>query len=180
MNTWRLSVIGALGLTLVMQACVSMAEFPENGSPTFKQSDEFGALKAKPASYKGVAVRMAGRIVDVVEQPSGETLILAEWLPFPGDSYAEPTMPRKVANGVHRRFLLLFPGKIDTAYEWKGNTFVAAAKAEGVKELSGNRVPYLVGSCLRLWTTGIANTSPVPWEDGGGKMDDLMKTYCFR
>ena len=177
MNMWKITVIG---LALMMQACVSTSEFPENGSPSFTQSKEFGVLEAKPATYQGVAVRMAGRIVDVIEQPNRETLIVADWLPYPEDSYVEPSEGQKVAEGKNQRFVLLFPGKIGRGYEWKGNTFVTGAKVEGMKKVSGNQVPYLVGSCLRIWTTGLANTSPVPWEDGGAKIDKRSKTYCLQ
>ena len=176
MNRWRISVIG---LALMMQACVSTSEFPKTGPHRFTQSKEFDLLEAKAGTYEGTAVQMAGRIVDVIEQPNRETLIVADWLPFPEDAFLEPSQPRNVVEGPNHRFALLFPGKIDRAYEWKGNTFVTRAKVEGMKEVGGNQLPYLVGSCLRIWTTGLAYTDPMPWEEGGAKIDDRIQTYCL-
>lgn len=141
---------------------------------------EFGVLKAQPDVYKGRLVQLAGRIVDIEQEPNG-TLLVVRNLPIknnkPMDSVEESAQPSE-------RFAVLYPGKIDPAGLRFGDEIVVVAQVQGEKSLRPlaglyERPPYMVASCMHVWKTGGDNISDFPdYVDTYYPLEE--KTYCSK
>ena len=145
---------GGVLLALAL-GCTNVPVFPDNGSKAFSSSNEFGVLTAQPDTYKGRAVRLAGRMVGIEATEQG-TMIMAEWLPFPERGEYGPAAP---VGAKTSRFALLYPGTIDPMGTWHGNKFIAAGQTQGTVAIvtlegTSESIPYMVARCLHVWKTG--------------------------
>lgn len=163
--------ISVLGLVLLFAigGCASVPMFPANGTPVMDKGSDFGVLEAKADTFKGQAMKLAGRMIGVRTEGT-ETVILAEWLPYPSDQTLGPneSMGRR-----DRLFTVRYPGPIDSMGTWKGNKFLAVGQVEGT---SGS-LPSLLAKCLRVWKSGEAPLQEAPDVEFSG-YPVLSQTYC--
>ena len=163
------------------EACAHRPVFPENGAPPIDTPAKLVALVSNAERFRGQDVKVAGRLVRGELDENGIT-ILADWLPYPEDTYSGPI---QTADGTGLRFFLLYPGAIDSMGLWQGNEFLARASTAGVRELIGLQatsqpLPVLRAQCLHVWKTGASDLSEFVGMD---PLDDryappLQETYC--
>lgn len=171
-----------LSLTLslfVLQGCAAGPTFPDNGAVTLKASNEFGVLSAKPDTYQGRAIRLAGRMVSVEATDEG-TMIVAEWLPFPEPGQYGPAESRVRAG---ERFTLRYPGKLDPMGSWYGNKFIVAGAMKGTSDIITidgltKPVPHVEARCLHVWKTGDSELSDAAPDVEQTGFPPLEQTYC--
>src|SRR5579883_1896154 len=108
MKTFTASLIATLAVPVVLHAAPAL--FPSHITNDITPDVEFGVLKAKPDTYKGRAVQLAGRIMEVQEVDNG-TLIVAKQLPVQEHPAYGPTETTN-ATGV---IAVFYPGKVDPA-----------------------------------------------------------------
>lgn len=133
-------------------ACTTPTIFPHSATSDM-QNPGFGVMVADPDVFKGSAVQLAGRIIDV--QPSSDgTLIVAQHLPvqkYPAYGPVETSEPTS-------RFAVFYPGQIDPAGLWTGNKFMVAADMHGSHTVNVDgatfQEPYAVARCMHIWKTG--------------------------
>jgi starvation-inducible outer membrane lipoprotein len=158
MKVLTTSVISILIAPLI--ACAAPTLFPPQAlQGVTTQQPEFGVLEAQPDVYKGRAVQLAGRIIEVQEVEGG-SLILAREMPVdttPAYGPKETHVPRDI-QAPTGRFAFLYPGKIDSLGQTKGNKFIVVGVMEGAKLVTfdGISVPnlYLRARCVHIWKTG--------------------------
>lgn len=169
----------ALTLSLPLLACATPSLFPPEVTSDLTPGIEFGVLQAQPDVFRGRAIELAGRIIEVQETEKG-TLIIATQLPVlnhPAYGPAETATPTG-------QFALLFPGKVDQAGLWDGNKFIVVGKLEGAKAVSYEGVPrsepFLVARCMHVWKTGrYYEISDFPHiADGYWPLEE--QTYCAK
>ncbi len=168
-------------LVFVAQGCASGPTFPMNGATTFKASSEFGVLVAKPDTYQGRAIRLAGKIVSVEATDQG-TMITAEWLPFPVPGQ---NGPGPAPQGEPQRFRLLYPGQLDPMGRWYGNLFVVAGAMKGTTNmitLAGltRTMPFVEARCIHVWKTGDSELSDFAADVEQVGFPPLEQTYCTK
>jgi starvation-inducible outer membrane lipoprotein len=136
-----------------LMACTGQNLFPSNIISDVDSQSDFGVLRAQPDAFKGRAVQLAGRIIDVQEVEGG-SLVLARELPI--DS--APVYGPKETPAPTGRFAFLYPGKIDPMGKRGGNKFVVVGVMNGTKavDFEGASVakPYLEARCVHIWKTG--------------------------
>lgn len=174
-----ITVIGVAAVLALTLGCSGVATFPDNGAAAVSSGSEFGVLVAKPDTYQGRAIRLAGRIVDVETTDRG-TMIIAEWLPFPVPGQNGPGMLSGKEPG---RFTLLYAGKLDPMSTMYGNKFVVAGAVKGTKDMitwqgTSESVPYVEARCLHVWKSGAGEVADnVPDTEASG-FPALEQTYC--
>jgi starvation-inducible outer membrane lipoprotein len=170
MNALAKSVITLMAFSLT--ACAT-GPFPSSAMKDVDPKVDFGVLKAQPDVYKGRAVQLAGRIVDV-EPVEGGTLIVARSLPVRGNQPVESITEPERPTG---KFAFLYPGKIPPADLQFGNEFLVVAQMQGEKT---RREPYLVARCVHVWRTGpLDEISDFPdWLDTYYPLEE--QTYCSK
>lgn len=113
-------------LAMLAPGCTTPRLFPENEGIPVHTSAEFGILFAQPDTYRYQTVRMAGRMVRIIDTGEG-ILIFAEWLPFPSTQEEGPIETER----VHRQqFTLFYPGPVDSEGLMLGNKFLVLGKIE--------------------------------------------------
>lgn len=178
MRYWHMLLAGTM-LMLVAQGCAAVPTFPDNGAATLKDSNEFGVLAAKPDTYQGRAIRLAGRMVSVETNDQGTTIV-AEWLPFPE---AGQYGPAPVEKSEGERFTVHYPGKLDPMGSWHGNKFLVAGAMKGTRNMvtvdgRSKAVPFVDAWCLHVWKTGgsdLSDTAPDVEQTG---FPPVQQTYC--
>lgn len=166
-------------LLFFVQGCTTVPTFPDNGATMLRDSNEFGALVAKPDTYQGRAIRLAGRMVSVETSGQGTT-ILAEWLAFP-----EPGQltPGQLAMRQGERFTLHYPGKLDSMGSLYGNKFIVAGLLKGTTGLItidglSKSVPLVEARCLHVWKTGDSEYTDAFADVEQAGFPPLEQTYC--
>ena len=152
-------------LLLLTISCVEIATFPENGSPSISQPEEYVALIKQPKEYQGQSLRMAGRMADI-EKQGQVSLIIAEFMLFPKNPNLRPETPKTdqpYTPGKQRlRFLVEYSEPIDPQFLWNGNEFMVYGQYTGTEEYvnlvgSSRSVPHIKAQCLHVWKTGSAD-----------------------
>ena len=177
MKTFTITLMVALAAPVLAYATPAL--FPAGTTNDITPNVEFGVFKATPDTYKGRAVQLAGRIMEVQEVENG-TLIVAKQLPiqeFPAYGPAETV-------GATGLIAVLYPGKVDSAGLRDGNKFIVVAEMQGAKPVSfdGATRPqtYLVARCMHIWKTGrYYEISDFPHvADGYYPLEE--QTYCSK
>jgi starvation-inducible outer membrane lipoprotein len=159
------SLISVVAVVVTALAGCSSAPFPPSRTKDVNPNIQFGVLEAQPDAYKGQAVQLAGRIVDVLPTAEG-TLVVVQSLPIknnqPLDSLDEPM----ASTG---KFAFLYQGKITPAELRYGNEVMVLAQSQGSRVIDvGIPRPYLVARCVHIWETGEDRISDFP---------DYLDTY---
>lgn len=177
MKTLVTALITSLAVPAMLYATPAL--FPAGITNDVAPNVEFGVLKARPDTYKGRAVQLAGRIMEVHQVDNG-TLIVAKQLPiqeFPAYGPSET---------VHATGLIavLYPGKVDPAGLRDGNKFIVVAEMQGAKPVSFDGAirpqTYLLARCMHVWKTGrYYEISDFPHiADGYYPLEE--QTYCTK
>ncbi len=157
------------GLLFLAAGCASVATFPDNGSEAVSQASEFGVLQAKAETFKGKTMRLAGRMIRVRTE-GADTVIVAEWLPFPEDPESGPD---ELLAQEDQLFTVRYPGSLGVLGALEGNKFLAIGRVEGMR----NSLPSLVATCLWVWKTGPSPIQEEPDVEFAG-YPVLEETYC--
>ena len=154
-----------LPLLLWTVSCAEIATFPDNGSLSLSQPEEYVALVKQPKKYQGQLLRMAGRMAGIEKQGKG-SLIIAEFMLFPKNPNLRPETPKtgneSTTGKKRRRVLVVFPEPIDHQFLWIGNEFMVYGQYTGTEEYvnlvgSPRTVPHIKAQCLHVWKTGSAD-----------------------
>ena len=151
---YSIGVLCAL-LTHAIQGCAPIPSFPFPGVAILQTSQDFDALKNDPMQFQNLSIQLAGRIRGV-ETTKKNLTFLAEWLPFPKDTYAGPetrAFPR-----TNHLFFMHFSGTIDDEGRSQGNEFLLLGQMAGLEDmvtLQGRTraIPYFNVQCLHIWKT---------------------------
>ena len=177
----NLKVAVLCALLAASVACAPRPIFPENGSPAIDTRAEIDALVSRAEPFRGKPVMVAGRLVRAELDENGIT-ILADWLPYPEDTYSGPIQE---ADEPGLRLYLLYPGAIDELGLWQGNEFLAKATPAGVRDLTtlqgiSQPIPLLRVECLHVWKTGASDLAEFVWMDPIDQRypPPLQETYC--
>ena len=76
-------------LSIAFYGCAHHPTFPYPGVSVLQTTEDFEALRTDPLRFRKQDVQLAGRLIGVKETPEG-IRFLAEWLPFPENTYAGP------------------------------------------------------------------------------------------
>jgi len=172
MNSIRKCVMVVCSLAL--GACAT-SPIPSSAMKDVDPSVGFGVLKAQPDVYKGRAVELAGRVVDIQLVQNG-TLIVAQSLPMKNNRPVETLGEIKremIDESVepNATFAVLYPTTIAKSEFEFGDKVLVVGKVEEAKK--GR--PYLVAGCVHVWKTGAYPISEYEdWADLGLS----QKTYC--
>jgi len=120
-------------------------------------------LKAKPELYKGRAVQLAGRIIDV-EQTQKGPLIEARSLPIRNNQPVESLMQRDQPGG---KFVAFFPGTMSSDDLEIGNVFLVVGQLQEEQKASLKTIApigqlYLIARCLHVWENGRYSVAEYP------------------
>lgn len=178
MKTFMTGVVATF-LCTALASCASPSFFPPGMTADATTHVEFGMLEGQIDVFKGRAIQLAGRIVDVQEVDKG-TLIVAQQLPiqeYPAYGPGDTTKPTG-------RIIVLYPGRMDQSALWRGNKFIVVAEVEGSRMVSLEGVPRkepsLRARCMHVWKTGnYYEISDFPnIADGYYPLEE--QTYCIR
>ena len=165
--------------------------FPEDQVPAVMTVTDFDRIWDNLENYKGMTVKLAGRIVDTTSTPDG-AVILANWLPYVSHFDLEDGPPDM--SHLHlRHFAFLFPGitgdpfakgpDYDPQVAWEGNKFVLEGTVAGsrtmVVNLLGKEKTLLLvrAQCIHVWETGESEPSDQPDSQWAGQ---IARTFCVR
>ena len=181
-------------LTLPL-GCAALSEsdsvFPDDQVPAIISVTDFDRIWDNLDDYKGMTVKIAGRIVDTTSTQDG-AVVLANWLPYVSHFELEDGPPD--TTHLHlRHFAFLFPGiegdpfakgpDYDQQVAWEGNKFVMEGSIEGsrtmvVNLLGEERTMLLVrAQCIHVWETGESEPSDQPDSQWAGQ---IARTFCVR
>jgi len=183
-----------LMLSLLL-GCVSSSAsdpiFPEDQAPAIISTTDFDRIWDNLDGYKGMTVKLAGRIVDTTSTRDG-AVILATWLPYVSHFNLEDGPPDTEA-GHSRHFAFLFPGiagdpfakgpDYDPLVAWEGNKFVLEGTVKGSRTMVLNvvgeeKTMLLVSTrCIHVWETGESEPSDQPDSQWAGQ---IARTFCTR
>ena len=144
-----------LPLLILSVSCVEIATFPENGSPSISQPEEYVSLVIHPQDYQGQSLRMAGRMVGIEKQKHG-SLIIAEFMRFPQNPNLRPENPenekRDMPGKKRHRFLVVYSETTDQQFLWNGNKFLVFGQYTGTEDFvnmvgSSRPVPHIQAQC---------------------------------
>jgi len=165
--------------------------FPDDQVPAIINVTDFDRIWNNLDTYKGMTVKLAGRIVDTTQTPDG-AVILANWLPYVPHFDLEDGPPDMTHLHL-RHFAFLFPGiagdpfakgpDYDPQVAWEGNKFVLEGTVEGsrtmvVSLLGKERTMLLVrAQCIHVWETGESEPSDQPDSQWAGQ---IARTFCVQ
>lgn len=178
-----------LPILLLMASCVEIATFPDNGSPSINQPEQYVFLVEHPGDYEGQLLRMAGRMVGIEKQGQG-SLIIGEFMLFPKNPNLRPETPKteKEYNPgqKHQRFLVLYSEPIDPQFLWNGNEFMVFGKYTGTEDYvnlvgATQPVPHIEAQCLHVWKTGSADLQEFTDQPAVGfpYYPPMERTFCL-
>jgi starvation-inducible outer membrane lipoprotein len=176
-------------LLMLIVSCVEIATFPDNGSPSINQPEEYVSLVEHPADYQGQSLRMAGRMVGIEKQEHG-SLIMAEFMLFPKNPNLRPETPKTEKGYTHgekrRRFVVLYSEPIDPQFLWNGNEFMVFGKYTGTEDYvnlvgASRPVPHIQAQCLHIWKTGSADLQEFTDQPALGfpYYPPMERTFCL-
>ncbi len=149
----RMIALVFASLSTLLTACATPTLFPSSVTSDMQLNPDFGVMVADPDVFRGSAVQLVGRIIDVQTSTNG-TLIVAQQLSvqkYPAYGPVEASEPTT-------QFAVFYPGTIDPAGLWTGNKFMVAAdmKESQMVNVDGaiKREPYAVARCMHVWKTG--------------------------
>ncbi len=181
-----------LSLSLGCEALsASDSVFPDDQVPAIMSVTDFDRIWNNLDTYKGMTVKIAGRIVDTTSTPDG-AVVLANWIPYVPHFELEDGPP-DTAHLHLRHFAFLFPGlkgdpfakgpDYDQQVAWEGNKFVMEGLVEGsrtmVVNLLGKEKTMLLvrAQCIHVWETGESEPSDQPDSQWAGQ---IARTFCVR
>ena len=178
-----------LSLVIWSFSCVEIATFPDNGSRSITQPEQYFSLIEHRADYKGETLRMAGRMVGIEKQEQG-FLIIAELMLFPKNPNLRPEFPqtdKQDTPGRNRqRFLVYYSEPIAADFLWNGNEFLVFGQFSGTKSLvnmvgASYAVPHIAARCLHVWQTGSADLKEFTDQPALGfpYFPPLERTFCL-
>lgn len=169
-------------LTWIFGACAPLPDFPFPGATIIENQPLYNSLRKRPKDFQGRRVQLAGRIIYSETTSKGVT-VLAEWLPFPEDTFAGPET-RSTFRSV-RPFYMDYEGPIDHDGRRQGNEFLIVGTMTGLGEmvtLHGltKSIPAFRVQCMHVWKTAGTDLYEFIWTD---PTDDrypppLEETYC--
>ena len=178
---YRIGVLFAL-LTVPMQGCSPIPTFPFPGVTIIKTPQDFDDVKNQSKQFQNHSFQLAGRIRGAKTTPQG-VIFLADWLPFPEDTYAGPetrSTPRS-----YRLFYLHFSGPVDDDGMSQGNEFLMVGQLAGLEDMvtllgSTKAIPSFTAQCLHVWKTAFTDLYEFIWmlPSDGRYTPPLEKTYC--
>ena len=180
-----------LSLPLGCAAFESDPVFPDDQAPAIIRVSDFDRILDNLDTYKGMTVKLAGRIVNTTSSQKG-AVVLANWLPYISHFPLEDGPPD--TTHLHlRHFAFLFPGIVgdpfakgpdyDQQVAWEGNKFVMEGTVEGsrtmvVGVLGEEEAMLLVrAQCIHVWETGESEPSDQPDSQWAGQ---IARTFCVR
>ena len=180
-----------LSLPLGCAALESDPVFPDDQAPVIISVTDFDRIWDNLDTYKGMTVKIAGRILDTTQTSDG-AIILANWIPYVTHFELEDGPPDTTHMHL-RHFAFLFPGiagdpfakgpDYDQQVAWEGNKFVMEGSVEGSRTLVVNllgeeRTMLLVkAQCIHVWETGESEPSDQPDSQWAGQ---IARTFCVR
>ena len=181
--------IVVLPLFILSVSCVEIATFPENGSPSIIQTEDYVSLVEHPTDYQGQSLRMAGRMAGIEKQSQG-SLIIAEFMLFPKNPNLRPETPKigneSTTGKKRRRFLVEYSEPIDPQFLWNGNEFMVYGQYTGNEEYvnlvgSSHPVPHIKAQCLHVWKTGSADLQEFTDQPALGfpYYPPMERTFCL-
>ena len=176
-------------LLILSISCVEITTFPDNGSPSINQLEDFVSLVDHPSGYQGRFLRMAGRMVGIEKQEQG-SMIIGEFMLYPKNPNLRPETPntdRAYTRGKkRRRFLVVFSESIDPQFLWNGNEFLVFGQYTGTQDFvnivgSSQPAPYIQAQCLHVWNTGSADLQEFTDQPGPGfpYFPPMERTFCL-
>ncbi len=169
-------------LNLAAHGCAPIPTFPIPGVTIIQNSQDFDDIKNQSQQFHDHSFQLAGRIKGTDTTPTG-VRFLAEWLPFPADTYSGPetrSLPR-----TYRPFYLHFSGPVDDDGKSQGNEFLMVGHLTGLEDmvtLAGNTkaIPSFTAQCFHVWKTAFTDLYEFIWM-GPLSMrypPPLEETYC--
>ncbi len=165
--------------------------FPDDQVPAIINTTDFDRIWDNLDGYKGMTLKLAGRIVDTTATQGG-ALILAAWLPYVSHFNLEDGPPDTAVEHP-RHFAFLFPGiagdpfakgpDYDPQAAWEGNKFVLEGTVKGsrtmvVNVLGQEKAMLLISArCIHVWETGESEPSDQPDSQWAGQ---IARTFCVR
>jgi hypothetical protein len=149
--------------------------------PIIHTSQDFDELTTDPMQFQHLSIQLAGRIRGAKTTNGGVTF-LAEWVPFPNNTYAGPetrSLPRS-----HRLFFMHFSGIVDEEGKSQGNEFLLFGRMTGLENmvtLQGNvrSIPAFHVHCLHMWKTAATDLYEFIWMHDDRYPPPLEETYCI-
>ena len=175
-----LTVIGFSVLLTLSSGCAALSEgdpvFPDDHVPAILTVSDFDRIWDNLDTYQGMAVKIAGRIVNSTSTQEG-AVVLANWIPYLPHFPLEDGPPD--TTHLHlRHYAFLFPGlegdpfakgpDYDQQVAWEGNKFVMEGSVEGsrtmVVDVMGKKKTMLLlrAQCIHVWETGESEPSDQP------------------
>ena len=189
------SFLGYVLIFFLLMGCAAVTGsepvFPDDQVPAIISVTDFDRIWDNLDNYKGMTVKIAGRIVDTTQTSDG-AITLANWIPYVSHFELEDGPPDQTHLHL-RHFAFLFPGiagdpfakgpDYDQQIAWEGNKFVMEGSVEGsrtmvVNPLGKEQTMLLVRTqCIHVWETGESEPSDQPDSQWA---DHIARTFCVR
>lgn len=147
----------AVGLALILGACVSPPQYPETPGSDVDPNFDFKNLRDSLDQYKGSVFQVAGEMVRVESGSEGVRVMANRRWIQPQQSYPY-NIPVESGEPPQDQFLVSYPGKLDAQGMRLGNKFVAVVELVGA---SGDLLSFRV-RCMHVWKTGQSRISELP------------------
>ena len=190
-----LNLLGVILLLLTLGCALTSPPEPsflEDQVPAIISSSDFDRIWGNLDGYKGMTVKLAGRIIDTTTTPEG-AVVLAAWFPYLPHFDLEDGPP-DTATHHGRHFAFLFPGftgdpfvkgpDYDPLMAWEGNKFVMEGSVKGsrtmVINVAGDKqaMLFIRARCVHVWETGESEpSSDQPDSQWPGQ---IARTFCAR
>ena len=171
-------------LTLIVHGCAHLPSFPIPGVPIIKIAQDYDAVRNHPVQFQNQPVQLAGRIVHAETTTRGVTF-MAEWLPFPENTYSGPETRSTPEPQPHRLFHMHFSGTVDDDGKRQGNEFLLFGHMAGLEDmvtLQGRTkaIPSFNVQCIHIWKTAGTDLYEFIWMAPltMGYPPPLEETYC--
>ena len=181
--------IVSLLVLLASVSCVKIATFPDNGSPSINEIEEYVSLIENPNDFQGQSLRMAGRMIGIEKQEQG-LKISAELMLFPDNPNLRPETLKadqeRRPGQKRQRFFVEYSETIDPQFVWNGNEFLVFGQYTGTEDFvnmvgSSRPVPHIRAQCLHIWQTGSADLQEFTDQPAVGfpYFPPLERTFCL-
>ncbi|MDR4485739.1 MAG: hypothetical protein R3B95_21530 [Nitrospirales bacterium] len=171
-------------LTLIVHGCAHLPSFPSPGVPIIKIAQDYDAVRNHPVQFQNQPAQLAGRIVHAETTTRGVTF-MAEWLPFPENTYSGPETRSTPEPQPHRLFHMHFSGTVDDDGKRQGNEFLLFGHMAGLEDmvtLQGRTktIPSFNVQCIHIWKTAGTDLYEFIWMAPltMGYPPPLEETYC--
>ena len=138
--------------SIVLTSCAPCPIFPLEAREGTDARFDFQLWQTMPNTQSGRKVELGGRILETQPGVTRTTIVVAE-LPIIERPAYGPTDARKSKG----RFVLTFPGQVETKWTLVGNRIVAIGTTMAGQRVSVDEVvrvlPSLQATCIHFWAT---------------------------